>query len=52
MICGDGPMSRGDRQAQVCHLSERKLSLAKGHTVSLFSQKIKQEGGVLLTILN
>jgi hypothetical protein len=27
------------------------LSLVRGHTVSLFSQKIEQEGSVLLTIL-
>jgi hypothetical protein len=51
MICGDGPMGRGDRQAQVSHLGERQLSLVRGHPVSLFSQKIKQEGSVLLAIL-
>jgi hypothetical protein len=44
-------MSRGDRQAQVSHLGERKLSLVRGHPVSLFSQKIKQKGSVLLSIL-
>jgi hypothetical protein len=44
-------MSRGDRQAQVCHLAERQLSLVRGYPISLFSQKIKQEDSVLLAIL-
>jgi hypothetical protein len=44
-------MSRGDRQAQVSHLGERQLNLVRGHTVFLFSQKVKQEGSALLAIL-
>jgi hypothetical protein len=51
MIYGDSLMSRGDRQAQVSYLGERQLSLVRGHPVSLFPQKIKQEGSVLLAIL-
>jgi hypothetical protein len=51
MIYGDSLMSRGDRQAQVSHLGERQLSPARGHPVFLFSQKIEQEGSVLLAIL-
>jgi hypothetical protein len=35
----------------LCHLGERELSLARGHTVSLLSQKIKQEGCMLLLSL-
>jgi hypothetical protein len=44
-------MSREDRQAQVSYLGERQLSLVRGYPVSLFSQKIEQEGSVLLAIL-
>jgi hypothetical protein len=51
MIYGESLMSRGNRQAQICHLGERQLSLVRGHLVFLFSQKIKQEDGVLLAIL-
>jgi hypothetical protein len=51
MIYGDSLMSRGDRQAQVSYLGERQLNLVRGHPVSLFPQKIKQEGSVLLPIL-
>jgi hypothetical protein len=51
MIYGDSLMSRGDRQAQVSYLGERQLILVRGHLVSLFSQKIEQEGSVLLALL-
>jgi hypothetical protein len=51
MIWDDSLISRGDRQAQVSHLGDRQLSLFRGHIVSLFFQKIKQESSVLLAIL-
>jgi hypothetical protein len=50
MIYGDSFISRGHRQVQVSNLGERQLRLVRGHPAFL-SQKIKQEGNVLLAIL-